>query len=143
MRFLTKVYHCNINERGGIDIDILKDYWGPMLTVSKILLSLQSFLPDPNPGLHVLLNLTVLFSIFVVLVCSFVTEIGILYQENGYFWFLDRDFRHKTKKSTPLCSHVFSKVFVCLKSWSIWQKCKVLDPKICKWAFVEFALFWV
>ena len=47
--FLTKIFHPNIGSHGDIGMDILhKHSWPVILTISKVLLSIQSLLTDPN-----------------------------------------------------------------------------------------------
>jgi ubiquitin-conjugating enzyme E2 D/E len=50
IKFLTPLYHPNVDKHGNICLDILKaDAWSPALTLPKVLLSLCSLLTDPNP----------------------------------------------------------------------------------------------
>ena len=51
IKFVSKMFHPNIFERDGkVNLDILSiRNWTPALTVSSLLISIQSLLDDPNP----------------------------------------------------------------------------------------------
>lgn len=50
VKFDTRMFHCNILEKGDICLDILKGAWSPAYNIVKVLLSILALLSDPNPN---------------------------------------------------------------------------------------------
>uniref|UniRef100_A0A8C0QLW3 UBC core domain-containing protein n=2 Tax=Canis lupus familiaris TaxID=9615 RepID=A0A8C0QLW3_CANLF len=49
VRFMTKIYHPNVDMLGRICLDILEGKWSPALQIHTVLLSIQALLSAPNP----------------------------------------------------------------------------------------------
>jgi ubiquitin-conjugating enzyme E2 N len=49
IRFLTKIYHPNVDKLGRICLDVIKDKWTPCLNIRTALISIQALLSAPNP----------------------------------------------------------------------------------------------
>ncbi|XP_064640709.1 uncharacterized protein LOC135495754 [Lineus longissimus] len=47
VRFITKIFHPNISRHGDVGLDSIHHNWSLALTISKILISVQSLLTDP------------------------------------------------------------------------------------------------
>ncbi|CAK9821484.1 Ubiquitin-conjugating enzyme E2 5A [Anthophora retusa] len=47
VRFLTKILHPNVSRHGDVGIDSIHHNWSLALTISKVLISVQSLLTDP------------------------------------------------------------------------------------------------
>eukprot|EP00127_Corallochytrium_limacisporum_P003968 Clim_evm17s156 gene=Clim_evmTU17s156 len=48
VKFVTPIFHPNVDQHGNICLDILKEKWSALYDVRTILMSLQSLLGDPN-----------------------------------------------------------------------------------------------
>lgn len=49
IKFITPIYHPNINKFGDICLDTITTNWAPIMSIGKVLLSICSLLTDPNP----------------------------------------------------------------------------------------------
>jgi len=49
VRFITPIYHCNVNNDGRICLSILKDSWSPALRISNIFTEISMLITNPNP----------------------------------------------------------------------------------------------
>ncbi|KAL7647339.1 UNVERIFIED_CONTAM: hypothetical protein RMT77_000934 [Armadillidium vulgare] len=47
VRFITRIFHPNVSRHGDIGIDSIQHNWSVAITISKVLVSIQSLLTDP------------------------------------------------------------------------------------------------
>lgn len=47
-RFTSEIFHPNVYTDGTLCLDIIQDKWSPCLSISSLLMSVQSLLADPN-----------------------------------------------------------------------------------------------
>ena len=47
VRFMTRIFHPNISRHGDVGLDSIQHNWSLALTISKVLISIQSLLTDP------------------------------------------------------------------------------------------------
>ncbi|KAL3998024.1 Ubiquitin-conjugating enzyme family protein [Acanthocheilonema viteae] len=57
VQFLTRIYHCNINRHGIINIDILRGHWSSSMTIARILQEIVALLCDCKPENALLENI--------------------------------------------------------------------------------------
>lgn len=50
VKFVSRLFHPNVYNDGGICLDILQSNWSPIYDISAVLTSIQSLLCDPNPN---------------------------------------------------------------------------------------------
>ncbi|KAF9084628.1 hypothetical protein BGX29_011796 [Mortierella sp. GBA35] len=63
VKFLTKIYHPNIDEEGAICVALLKnDQWKPATRVSQVLKSLVTLLEQPNPDDPLMTDIAEIYS---------------------------------------------------------------------------------
>jgi len=48
VRFVTPIYHCNVNSSGALCLDVLKDNWNPSLNIFKVVQAILAVIQEPN-----------------------------------------------------------------------------------------------
>lgn len=86
VRFLTKIVHPNVSRHGDVGIDIIQHNWSLAITISKLLLSLQSLLTDPFTEVRITVDpierISLMTELFFILQVCMEPELGRMYENN-------------------------------------------------------------
>eukprot|EP01038_Epipyxis_sp_PR26KG_P017834 gene17834-24907_t len=61
-KFITKIYHCNVNAEGGICMDALIKEWSPTLHIPKVLTMIVSLMAEPNSSEPLVAEIATLYT---------------------------------------------------------------------------------
>lgn len=155
VRFITRIYHPNVSRHGDIGIDSIHHNWSLALTISKVLISVQSLLTDPYCEViksSIIVSLSLLM-LFLFLLCSdrFVWSLKLADSTTKTKQPLKR--KHRNGRGNMLClilhtfvmlyKNYFYNFIVAFKNVNETEICLIIDNKLkilCDISKIDFFL---